>query len=150
MHYELWDEIKICIENKEWRKWFFENIDYGFFFNFDSSYILSLHSGHPIHFPLSIQLWWFIFSCAPKSDVSFWDVPPSPLILLLSWKQTFLCLLQWEWGGGRWRRRMMKAPLTLRTWFVFSPAHSCSTENSGRAYCVFSAFPFVRINSWET
>lgn len=37
----------------------------------------------------SIQQRWFIFSLAPKSDVSFWDGAPSPLILPLSWKQTF-------------------------------------------------------------
>lgn len=58
------------------------------------------HSGNPIRFPLSIHPGWFIFSQAPKSDVSFWDGAPLPLILSLSWKQTFPC--------RRMRRRKME------------------------------------------
>lgn len=98
----------------------------------------SSHSRNTFHFALSIYPGWFIYSRTPKSDMSFWDGAPSPLILSLSWKQTFLRCLQGEWGGGR-GRRMMKAPLTFRTWLVFSPAHGCSTaeQQAGVLYVIF-------------
>lgn len=50
---------------------------------------------------------------------------------------------------------MMKAPLTFRTWLVFSPADGCSTENSRvggglLSFFSISVFLSVTVNSWES